>query len=644
MATLASNVKWGSSPTNTFDFSYEKKRDGAIQYYKVTVSCDPCTGASYFGYPIYLQIKLDGTKKASKTLKAASPSQWSSALSYTTGWLEVPNKTDGSTALAIRIYSGLGSSRDKTYSYTLPIDPAASKISATDANIESASTISITKYDADFTTTVSYKAAGQSGYTAIWTKQTHTSYGWTVPKSLYALIPNDKEIEIELQCQTYSGSTLVGTETCTMTATTSESKCKPGVSVTAVDTNTNTIALTGSNKKIIKGFSNVKVTTTATDKNSATISSVSVTCGSAKKTGTSVTFSKAESATIKSTVKDSRGYSNSATASGMTLIDYIVPTITATVTRESPTSDKVNISVKGNWFNGSFGSVTNTLKVQVRYKPKIQADYTDSDKYVDMTVTKSGNTYTAKLSLTGLVYTSAYSIRIIVSDAVHVYDGPLSEPVYRNTEISKGVPVFDWGEDDFRFNVPVIVPRSVYFDVNPNGGLNLNNSDVVGANNILFSDESGSAGESIRFYRDGTNWDCLWAKNGNLYFTPNFPANEVSYTPFYAPGESVTMETVYAGWVSGGSKQFYFHIPLSKPIIAGNITVSGSVVGRGINGYVLDSNVTRIDLAGGDGYSVVSTIQANGVKVVIVYDEEQTVGVVNNTVINWYGTVTIAFS
>ena len=349
----------------------------------------------------------------------------------------------------------MGSSRNTTYNYTLEIDPAASKISATDANIESTSTISITKYDSNFKTTVSYKAAGQDSYTSIWTKQAHTSYGWTIPDTLYSLIPKAKEIEIELRCQTYSGSTLIGTEYCTLTAKTSEKKCMPDVSVTAADTNTNTIALTGSDKKIIKGFSNLKVTTTATAKNSATISSVTVKCGSVKKTGTSVTFNGAESEKFTVTVKDSRGYTVNATVGGLTLIDYLKPTIVASISRESPTSDKVNISVKGNWFNGTLGSVTNTLKVQVRYKPKSQAEYTDSNKYYDATLETSGNTYTATVSLTGLVYTSAYSIRIRVADAIHVYNGPITEPVYKNTEINKGVPVFDWGEDDFAFHVPV---------------------------------------------------------------------------------------------------------------------------------------------------------------------------------------------
>ena len=455
MATLASNAAWGSSPTLTFDFSYEKKREGATQYYRVTVTCDPCTGSSYFGYPIYLEIKLDSTTKATYTLKEASPAQWSSAKTYTSGWLAIQNKTSGTASLAIRVYSGLGSSRNQTYSYSLPLDPAASKIGATDASIERASTITITKYDAKFTTTVSYKAAGQSSFTQIWSKQTHTSYSWTIPSSLYSLIPNGREIEITLQCQTYSGSTLIGTETCELTATTLESRCKPIVSVSASDANAATVAVTGDNKIIVKGFSDVKVTTTATAKNEASISEVAVTCGSAKKTGASVTFTGAESATIKAKATDSRGYGVEKSATGLSLVNYIVPTIVEDIHRESPTSDKVIISAKGVWYNGNIGSTKNTLKVQVRYKPKSQGSYADSDKYTDMAVTVDGNTYTATAVLSGLDYTQAYSIRIRVSDALHEYNGPVAEAIYRNTEISKGIPVFDWGENDFQFNVPV---------------------------------------------------------------------------------------------------------------------------------------------------------------------------------------------
>lgn len=463
MATLGTGVNWGSAPTNYFDFSYEKKRDGATQYYSITVSCRPCTGYSYFGYPIYLELKLDGTTAATHTLKPAYPSQWTSALTYTTGWLAVPNKTDGTTSLAIRIYSGLGSSRNTTYPYSLAVDPAASKIGATDANIESTSTISITRYDAGFTTTVSYKAAGQSNFTAIWTKQKHTSYGWTVPSSLYSLIPNAKEIEITLKCETYSGSTLIGTETDTITAYASESKCKPTVSVSSEDVNTESIALTGNKKCIINGISNLKVVTTATGKNGATISSVMAYCGSKSGSGSSVTFTGAESNTVYVIVTDSRGFSTRVDDKSLTLKNYIQPTITPTITRDTPTGDTVTVSVKGKWFNSTFGAVTNTIRLRVKYKIDGAADY---GAYSELTVTKSGNEYTATAKLSGLVYTNAYRFQIRLDDEVYTDTKGYRDAKYvPNIYLSKGIPIFDWGEDSFNFNVPVTIEGKSLADI-----------------------------------------------------------------------------------------------------------------------------------------------------------------------------------
>lgn len=462
MATLASNVTWGSGPTNTFDFSYEKKREGTVQYYKVTVSCDPCTGGSYFGYPIYLEIKLAGTTAATHTLKPAYPSQWSSALSYTTDWLPVQNKTDGTTALAIRIYSGMGSVRNTTYSYSLAVDPAASKIGATDANIESASTISIAKYDANFTTTVSYKADGQSSYTPIWTNQKHTSYAWTVPSSLYALIPKAKEIKITLQCQTYSGGTLIGTETATFTAYAAESRCKPTVSVSCEDVNAESIALTGNKKHIINGISNLKVVTTATANNGASISTVKAYCGSKELSGTNVTFSGASGSEVYVIVTDSRGFSTRVDDKTLTLINYIAPTITPTITRDTPTGDTVTVYVKGLSFNGSFGAVTNTLRVRVTYKVDGASSY---GGYSEMTITKGTNEYTATANLSGIDYTKAYRFQIRLDDEVYNLDKGYRDSKYvTNIYLNKGIPIFDWGENDFRFNVPVSLPSTTTID------------------------------------------------------------------------------------------------------------------------------------------------------------------------------------
>lgn len=583
MANIATDVKWGSSPTNYFNFSYTKQRSGTTQQYKITVECEPCSGASYFGYPIYLEISVNGAVAATKTLKKSSPSQWTKSLTYTTEWVSVANKTTGTTPLKIRIYSGSGSSRNTSYSYNLAIDPAGSLIAAADANIESTSSVIFTRYNSSFTHTLAYKAAGQSSYTTIFTKQNITNYGWTVPASLYALIPNDTTIEVTLQCQTYSGSTLVGTDTCTMTATAAKSKCSPNISVTAEDVNENTIALTGDKKRVIRYHSDIKVTATPTAKNSARIEKTTLKFGANTYTGTTNTFTDAESVDISATTTDSREYSTAADAAGLTLIPYIKLTNNATVKRTSPTSDTVIVSTKGNYYNGSFGAVNNTLRLQVRYKPKSRAEFETTDTWTEMTVTISGNTYTAEATLTGLDYKQAYDIRVRAQDQIYKYEGPLANAVYHNLPLSKGVPVCDWGENDFNFNVAI-----------------------------------------TRTSDEGIIKLC------------------------YEPGDTLTQKEniVYAGIITGSTKNLYFFIPLEKPVAAASATIEGEVIGRGVGGYIngTSGSDSQINLAGGDNYTVETWLRGNGIQMVIRFAAAIT-NATNNTPVSVvpYGDLTIQF-
>lgn len=53
------------------------------------------------------------------------------------------------------------------------------------------------------------------------------------------------------------------------------------------------------------------------------------------------------------------------------------------------------------------------------------------------------------------------------------------------------------------------------------GGLNLNNSDITGANSIYFSGLSNNSKEGISFLNDTQNKaDTIWSQNGKLYYTP----------------------------------------------------------------------------------------------------------------------------
>lgn len=331
---------------------------------------------------------------------------------------------------------------------TLPAIARKNTVTATDAYIGAVSTIVINKNNTANTSTLSYKIEGQSTYTEIIANTSVTQYGWTVPETVYQLIPNSKEIKIYILCETFSGSTSMGTNETYMTASVRESENLPEASVTAADVNSLTLALTGDSSKLVKGFSNLQVQTTATAKNGASIASVRVVCGSVSGSGADVTLNSVESSTVTVTITDSRGISSSISVPELTLIEYIPLTVNVTTQRTSD-SDTVSVSSNGNYFSGSFGTTTNSLTVKARVK-SVGGSYGD---YTNLTTTISGNSYSATGSLTGVSYTSAYDVEVTAYDAVNTVG---VSSVYR---INKSIPVFDWGENDFRFNVPTTIPR-----------------------------------------------------------------------------------------------------------------------------------------------------------------------------------------
>lgn len=64
-----------------------------------------------------------------------------------------------------------------------------------------------------------------------------------------------------------------------------------------------------------------------------------------------------------------------------------------------------------------------------------------------------------------------------------------------------------------------------------NYALNLNNSDIIGVNNLVFADISNSPGEGVQFKRTNGNYDSLWAADGVLKFSPNGTRGTTSSYP-----------------------------------------------------------------------------------------------------------------
>ena len=569
---LARKVEWYQDPLIYFNFSYQKMRSGTTQQYIIKAECEPLTGASYFGYPIYVDITVNGEKKTT-TLKDASPSQWRSYLSYTTETISVENKTIGTVPLDIRIYSGSGSVRDMTKYYNLPIDPAPSTITATDARIESTSLITFTRYGNSLTHSLSYRPEGYEGftgnekYTSIFVKQNIVSYGWTVDKSLWAYIPNERAVKVRFKCETYDGPNLVGTNYCTMYATTSEYIHAPSVSIiTAEDVNPNTIALTGNNKKIIKFHSDVKVAAEANSEYKATISSVNLWCGSQHYEGTSCTFEDVETANVKVIATDSRGYATTKYR-GLTLVEYVKLTANSIATRTNPTGDEVTFTTKGNYFNDTFGAVKNSLEIQLAYRLQGTKIY----YFADMDVTITGNTYTATATLKGFDYTKNYDIGICVQDQIYKPGGPLADAVYNDFVLQKGIPVFDWGENDFKFNVPVI-------------------------------------------FADGSK-------------------------AYFEAGDTATISSVFAGYFYGTGTRLKFAIPLSKPIIADTVSISGRLYGYDAKGNIL----SNLDLTGDDVLAVLTEKSICGIEVQIILTKNITNIATDYASVICSGTLTLTF-
>ena len=318
---------------------------------------------------------------------------------------------------------------DASASGTLTLDqiPRTSSVSCTDGNIESAVTININRSSDAFYHTLKYSFGSLTGTIAT---GVGSSYGWTIPSSFYAQIPNSKSGVGTITCETYINGTLVGTSNCTFSARTDESKCKPTVTATVEDINSTTLALTGDKNKLVKFTSNAKITITATAKNNSTITGRSVSCGDGKSgSGTTVTLNKVESGNFTISATDSRGYTTSITVS-KTLINYLGLTLNPSFYRPEPTTGEVELQLNGNYFNGSFGATNNSLTVKYRYKES-GGSY---GEYKTITPTINNNGYSLTLSLgTVFNYQSAYDFEIVATDKLNT--------VTKTAHVSEGIPM-----------------------------------------------------------------------------------------------------------------------------------------------------------------------------------------------------------
>ena len=238
----------------------------------------------------------------------------------------------------------------------------------------------------------------------------------------------------------------------------------PAIYPFIADTNEVSKALTGNNTKFIKHCSNLEYTMGFECFKSATYKSCQITCGSETKTVTNGSFNNIDGDSITFSLIDSRDNTTTQTID-LDIVDYIKPTcsLQTSFDLETETTVKIKLKVTGKYYYGSFGATNNQLSLMYRYK-------VDSGEYGNWIALNpssepiyENNTYSINTEISGLSYLNTYTIQTKATDLINEIES--------NEEFINIVPAFDWGKEDFNFNVPIHMKNTPVMRLNDDGRL-----------------------------------------------------------------------------------------------------------------------------------------------------------------------------
>ncbi len=379
----------------------------------------------------------------------------------------ISHENDGTKNVALSAnmsISGIGMSGSISATVSLPTIPRTSDIACTSPKVGDVAMVTLTRKASAYRDTVSYTIGSLTGTLATKTADTSIAFNTSsIASSIYTQMGStNKQIAGTMTVQTYNGDTLIGTKSTNFTLYAKESDCIPTITATVVDVNNTTTALTGDNNKIVKGYSNAKITYTITARNGATLTSKTV---NGATLGTSpYTINGATTNVFTIVATDSRGYSKTLTIT-KTLINYVPLAINFNAFRPTPTGSEIKVNFSGNYYNGSFGSTSNTLTLSWKYRLKGASSWTNGGNFTLNTHYKiSGNTFYSgtgssasdiSLSTSLFPYNNVYEIGIFYADKL----------ISTNTvkAVPKGKPIANWDDENFNVNGKLNVEKAASF-------------------------------------------------------------------------------------------------------------------------------------------------------------------------------------
>lgn len=224
----------------------------------------------------------------------------------------------------------------------------------------------------------------------------------------------------------------------------------PVITATVEDVNAAAVALTGDSSKLILHVSDAKVTASAEGVKGATVQSITITHDEKSYEAEEHTFEKIVNNVFTISAKDNRNEYGFLTVTP-DAIPYI-PTTAKIVTDSATGTGELTVKVDGLYWTGNFGAVENSLKVFYRLRKASETEFGDWVEMESLEIDSEANTYEAAHRITGLDYLATYVIQAYALDAVGEY--------YAADATIATTPIFDWGQRDFNFNVPVTIMGS----------------------------------------------------------------------------------------------------------------------------------------------------------------------------------------
>lgn len=553
---------WGSSPDIDIQPAYEMQRSGANMQYRIRVTVGTVTGQSYFGFPIYLKVYLQNSLKVTRTLKSASPSQWSSNIVYTTDWFTISNKTSGTTSLSLNIYSGSGSTRNSTYSYSLPIEPAASVLgSISSFTFGNAINIPITKYNSGFYDVLTISVGGTTIKTINGiTNGYDVSFTTTELNNIYAKFPSATKgtVTFKLTTKTSSSGSTVGTSTKTATGTI-PSSVKPTISgITLAEATSGLATKFGA---YIQNKSKLTATINASAGSGSSISAYKTTVNGSSYTSKTLTTGVLKTSgtnTITTTVTDKRGRTATYSTT-FSVLAYSKPTI-STFKVERCNADGT-LNDEGINFKVSVKSGITALNNKNDSKYVLQYKLSSVDTWTTIGNTLSGYSINTSFVITNIALNidNVYDFRLTISDYF--------ESVPKNYNVSESFTLMNFGADGHSMaiggvaedkDVLDIKMKKTYFsDNNYMGGSARNDNEK----NIYFqSTGNGEYTHNAKLYgASGTSetsigmWDSLNAHLIYRYLCSKEEFHFAANMPILQNGHPILVEALFNNGQNSGN-------------------------------------------------------------------------------------------